>query len=262
MISIFNLTLGADESREVAITGEYFELRNALYPVALIELLDRSGGVVSRLENPEQSDFVRPGRYETVRVTNGATPQTIKHFYGTGDAGSRRTSGSVTVEGTVSVMGDVSVIDGEKSRTLAGGMYAGSLICGATAAKNQNVQLWNPAASGKNLIVTQALLVATNAATNTLYLYGTAVQSATLGAGVANKKIGSAVGVGQLRLEETAALPALQYGPFYQDTATSVRIMLPIRGAIVVPPGFGLGVTCSQQASYVSGSFEWFEEPV
>lgn len=96
MIGIFTLVLEANESREVATTGEYFELRNAPSPLVLIELMDRTGGVVSRLDAPEQSDYVRPGLFETVRVTNGATAQTIKYFYGTGDAGSRRFSGNVT----------------------------------------------------------------------------------------------------------------------------------------------------------------------
>lgn len=111
MIQIFTLNLAANEAREVAVQGEYFELRNAVYPIALVELLDRSGGVISRLENPEQSDYVKPGRYETIRITNGPTAQTVRHFYGSGDAGSRRTSGLVQVDGTVSVVGAVDVID-------------------------------------------------------------------------------------------------------------------------------------------------------
>lgn len=99
MINIFTLILEANESREVAASGEYFELRNAVSTVMLIELLDRTGGVISRLVSPEQSDYVRPGLFETVRITNGATAQTVRYFYGTGDAGSRRFSGNIS--GTV-----------------------------------------------------------------------------------------------------------------------------------------------------------------
>lgn len=101
MIGIFTLVLEANESREVAVTGEYFELRNAPSALALVELMDRTGGIIAKLDAPEQSDYVRPGLFETVRITNGATAQTIKYFYGTGDAGSRRFSGNVT--GTVSI---------------------------------------------------------------------------------------------------------------------------------------------------------------
>lgn len=100
MIQIFTLPLAANEVRSVALQGEYFELRNAQYPVD-IELLDRSGGVVSMITQGMESDFVKPGKYETVRITNGANAQTVRYWYGSGDAGSRRFSGSVT--GTVAL---------------------------------------------------------------------------------------------------------------------------------------------------------------
>lgn len=108
MIQLFKLILEANESREVALSGEYFELRNAINPIALVELLDRSGGVISRLQDLEQSDFVRPGQFETVRVTNGATAQTVRFFIGSGDAGSRRFSGEVVVIGGVTLVPQVS----------------------------------------------------------------------------------------------------------------------------------------------------------
>lgn len=108
MIQLFSLILAANESREVALSGEYFELRNAINEVALVELLDRSGGVLSRLQGLQQSDFVRPGKFETVRVTNGAAAQTLRFFIGSGDAGSRRFSGEVVVIGGVTLVPQVS----------------------------------------------------------------------------------------------------------------------------------------------------------
>lgn len=103
MIEIFPLILTAGETREIALSGDYFELRNAVGVIPLIELIDRSGGVLSRVQGMEQSDYIRPGRFETVRVTNGTTAQTVKFFIGTGDAGSRRFSGLVQVVGDVTV---------------------------------------------------------------------------------------------------------------------------------------------------------------
>lgn len=100
MIKIFKLTLAANEVREVSLQGEYFELRTAASAID-VELLDRSGGVVSLIEQAQESDYVRPGRYETVRITNGATAQAVQFWYGSGDAGSRRFSGSVS--GTVNI---------------------------------------------------------------------------------------------------------------------------------------------------------------
>ena len=109
MIQLFSLDLAANESREVALSGEYFELRNAIQAVSLVELLDRSGGVLSRLQGLQQSDYVRPGLFETVRVTNGPVAQTLRFFVGSGDAGSRRFSGEVTVLNSVSLVSERAV---------------------------------------------------------------------------------------------------------------------------------------------------------
>ncbi|CAN5165540.1 hypothetical protein BH10PSE16_BH10PSE16_43860 [soil metagenome] len=108
-MKIFKLILAANETREAALVGNYFELRNALEAVALVELLDRSGGVIARLEELQQSDYVRPGQFETVRVTNGPVAQTLRFFIGTGEAGSRRFSGEVVVLGDVTLAPEVSV---------------------------------------------------------------------------------------------------------------------------------------------------------
>lgn len=260
MISIFNLTLAANESREVAITGEYFELRNAVYPVALIELLDRSGGVVSRLENPEQSDFVRPGRYETVRVTNGPTAQTIKHFYGTGDAGSRRTSGSVQVIGTVGVTGDVSVIDGGKARTIAGNAFMLSIASGPSAGNISQIQLWNPAGTGKNIILKAFNL---GAGAGGLMRSGLVVVAlANIAAPASLSKLGGgAAGAAQLRYANPAAStlanPSLS---FYVNASDSRPIVL--QEPIVLPPGNGYIIESTGVNVQIIGGYEWVEEPV
>lgn len=258
MISIFNLTLAANEAREVAITGEYFELRNALYPVALIELLDRSGGVISRLENPEQSDFVRPGRYETVRVTNGPTPQTIKHFYGTGDAGSRRTSGLVRIDGA----SDVSIIDGEKNRVIAGGMFCGTPFCVAPAGQYANTQLWNPVGSGKNIIVPSLDFGAGATASMTLFMTATQLASASTQV-AANKRAGGAAPIALLRFESKVAVDPQVLGTLRNEfVVANVPLMWTPKGGLVVPPGYGLNVGANTVAQTITSNFEWLEELV
>lgn len=258
MIQIFTLLLAANEVREVSVSGEYFELRNALFPIAMIELLDRNGAILARLENPEQSDFVRPGPFGTVRITNGATAQTVKHFYGTGDAGSRRTSGLVRIDGS----SDVSVIDGEKNRTNAGGMFAVASYSGAsTATWTAYNQLWNPGGSGKNLIVTQ--LSSSMVLAGSITAGFNAVPITTLSGAVANKKAGVAVGVAQNRIDNGPVAYALSGGflwsPFVQSNAP---VTWQIKGALIVPPGFGLLMSASATNSAITTNFEWFEEPI
>lgn len=257
MISIFTLVLAVNESREVATSGEYFEVRNALFPVALIELMDRTGTVVSLLQNPEQSDFVRPGPFETVRITNGATAQTVKYFVGSGDAGSRRTSGLVRIDGA----SDVSVIDGEKSRTLAGGMFSAGIYAGNAAGLYSVGQLWNPAGSGKNLIVSQ-LSVHQNVQCATIIYHSAAALGADRTAtDAANKLSGAAMGVGLIKVGNIA-FPASFSG-------TKIKVISGvafdekqwnIRGALVVKPGFGLSAITLTIASDLYCNLEWFEE--
>lgn len=261
-MGIFTLTLAANESREVAISGEYFELRNALFPVVLIELLDRSGGVIARLDNPEQSDFVRPGRYETIRITNGATAQTVRHFFGSGDAGSRRTSGQVQVLGTVGVTGDVSVIDGEKSRTLAGGMYSGTPNSQAAAGLYSVCQLWNPLGSGKNLIVASVGLAASTASIALVYTIGASAPTDQTVGRSANKLSGAPLGVGQVRVD-ASNIPNFS-GNLLRTMAcpgSDVREW-DVRGAVVVPPGNGLSMVGTVVNTQLIANFEWFEEVV
>lgn len=260
-MGIFTLSLGANESREAAISGEYFELRNALSPVVLIELLDRSGGVIARLDSPEQSDFVRPGRYETIRITNGPTAQTIKHFYGSGDAGSRRTSGVVTVLGTVGVTGDVSVIDGEKSRSLSGGAFVGNAYKDMVAAEFPQVQLWNPAGSGKNAIVGR-LTLTSNTTQSFVVGSSTAPLLSSSGANrLGAKKLGGAAGVCQVRGQGAAAVNVGSILMNGYVTANKIEI-LEFSSPFVIAPGFGLLV----QGGVVNSDFicnvEFFEESI
>lgn len=255
MIQIFTLTLAANESREVAVRGEYFELRNALFPIALVELLDRSGGVIARLENPEQSDYVKPGTYETVRITNGATAQTIRHFYGSGDAGSRRTSGLVRIDGA----SDVSVIDGGKNRTLAGVAFLAYSNAGGTAGNVPHQQLWNPTGSGKNLIVGRVMLSSGTAQAVRLASHNAALP--TLGAVPTSKRLTGAAGIAQARVLTTSAVAL---GTLMYNTAllANTPLIVSFTEPIVVPPGCGLLSVGSAAGADCPTNFEYFEETV
>jgi len=258
-LAIFQLTLAAGEAREAAITGNYFELRNALYPIALIELMDRSGGVISRLENPEQSDFVKCDRpYETVRITNGATAQTVKHFYGTGEAGSRRTSGLVRIDGS----SDVSIIDGEKNRTLMGGMYAGAVSVTALAANFGAGQIYNPVGSGKNLIVGSSSFYGAAAPTGVYVFMNNAAMANDVTATMAGNKLSAgALGVGKLQWRHFGAVPAFagNYLQSFFGTAYQERVWAP-KGAIVVAPGYGFAFLITPANTAGGANFECFEE--
>lgn len=244
MLSIFSLTLAANEAREAAVTGEYFEIRNAVFPIALIELLDRTGAVVSRLENPEQSDFVRPGPYQTVRITNGPTAQTIKHFYGSGDAGSRRTSGLVQI------------IDNELARSNNGQSFTAHMFAAASTTLFSGVQLYNPAASGVNILIPQFNYNVSGGFA--LQIASSAVQLTGATGTVGNKKAGAAASMAIATQNQTLATALVSPAPF----AASGNGVYRLHSPFVVPPGFGLNFGAPAINAAVSVDVEYFQEAV
>lgn len=159
------------------------------------------------------------------------------------------------------VLGSVSVIDGEKARTLAGGMFAGAPVVGALAGNYGSVQLWNPAGTAKNLIVTQLDVIAIGAPGNPIIAANAAALTTAYAAGVANKKLGGGAGVGQLRTDQTVGVPATVGTLKNVQTSNTANFPWPIKGAIVVPPGFGLLIFNNTIAQGVGANLEWFEEP-
>lgn len=149
------LTMVAGEVREMACGGNYFELRTAAGLVSLIELLDRSGGVVSLLTDAEATDYVRTSRnFEQVRITNGATAQAVKFYYGDGDSGSNRFTGAVT--GTLA-------LDAATIAALIAGKYivrpelsTGNFNNSAALAANTPLTVFTPAANLNGAIILSA----------------------------------------------------------------------------------------------------------
>ncbi|MDP1740083.1 hypothetical protein [Polaromonas sp.] len=95
----FNLTLAANETRAVSVAGDYFELRKAPYVLDLVEFLNVDNGVVALIDEAEATDKTRTKEpFANVRITNGATGQTIRFYHGFGDSGSNRFTGVVSGE--------------------------------------------------------------------------------------------------------------------------------------------------------------------
>lgn len=157
------VTLAANEVREMACSGTYFELRTAAASVDLIELLDRSGGVVSLLDDAESTDYVRTARpFETVRLTNGATPQAVKFYYGDGESGSNRFTGVVSGEvslaaATLAALESVSLNAATLADMKSPPAYTGSYNdAGGALAANTPYTVFTPAANVNGAIILKA----------------------------------------------------------------------------------------------------------
>jgi hypothetical protein len=151
--------------------------------------------------------------------------------------------------------GTVEVVDGEKARTLSGGMFLGTSAQGALASNYSFVQLWNPAGSGKNLIL-QAMQLSSSVANSASFFIGGAPY-ASLGS-VRNKKASAGVGVGQTRY---GAGPNV--GSFLRVSYMAATQPIEWRptGNVVLEPGYGIAAQ-SAINSDITGNFEWFEESI
>lgn len=156
------------------------------------------------------------------------------------------------------ITGSVEVIDGGKSRVKTASSFIGGIYCGAVAGNYSMVQLWNPAGSGKNLVLAQ-----TEYSCKTLCGMYLAVHNAaltTLLGQPANKLTGAAAGVGVTRVQNNAAL--LGTSILYFHVLASSPQILRLGDPMVITPGYGVQVMSDTLNVEVAASFEWYEEPV
>lgn len=154
--------------------------------------------------------------------------------------------------------GVVEVVDGEKSRTLAGGMFVGAATITSSPGQYARCQIWNPVGSGKNLIVSQMSMGVAGAQIVYLSMQATALLTNQTPTAAGNKLLGGALGVGECRVESVAAPLGSSFNQIYVPSGQSY--MWGIRGALVVPPGVGLLAVSAALNTTLTAGFEWFEE--
>lgn len=159
------------------------------------------------------------------------------------------------------ITGEVSVIDGEQARTIAQGRFFGSPSITSGAATFAIQQLWNPAASGKQLIIT-GLNCSTSVA-GTMVIFGDTAQRLNLQANYGNGYLGGSAPSAEMRYELSGGIPPYALGLMasFNCQAGGTQSM-PLSGPIVVPPSAGLSILCNQFSSFVVSNFEWWERAV
>ena len=243
MIEIIRATFLAGEVKTFLIQGEYLEILEAAYPVD-VAMMDRSGAQLSTMRNAEASYFSRPGRYEVIQVTSAAA-QTVRLFVGSGDAGTRRTSG------------DVSVIDGGKSRTAANRAFIASGYTTGTAGNLPIVQLWNPPGSVRNFVVKK---IGWYSSTTGGITWAFQTASLLTPGGIPtgkSKMLGGANSAGLVQLGNLAALPGVPMGG---PTALVTFATYSFDEPLIIPPGFGFSISHNSAATDIFGHFEYFED--
>lgn len=240
---LYPFLIPANGSINLLVSGDYFKIKSATGSISV------TGDSFGTLAGMLPGQGLRDTDYTRLTLTDET---------GAPNAGYILVSDGTFVDDRVT--GEVSVIDGEKSRTIAGGQYVGTpYTVTPTAAQFPVVQLWNPS-TNKNLIVTAISFSSTVASTVNVTndtVARTTDQTATR---AINKLMGAAIGVGQVRQETNAALPS--NGGWGFSVLANNPTFWTIKGAIVVPPSKGLIIVGAVANSGLQGNFEWFEENV
>lgn len=250
MIEIIEGTWAAGETKTYHVNGERIEILDAQYALD-VYLMDKSGAQMSVMKKSEASFFSQPKEGFNSLQIYSAQAQYIRFFVGSGDAGTRRISSTV------------SVIDGGRARVDANVAYSAAANIAAPASNYPYGQLWNPVGSGRRIVVNQASV--SLAATGGASLYWGTAQFPTdvSAAAIASKKSQAAAATGQLRTTIGTAQPAYPYGQLQGlgGTPGLYSVWKPTEPVIVMP-GFGLNVVGGVIATGMAVNFEWFEEVI
>jgi hypothetical protein len=245
------ITLAAGETKVFVKAGRYFEIIDSTGPVT-IGFYDRSGSQNNDATNV-LSGFYLAESYSQFDIYSG-TAQTVEIFISDASAGTRRQPGVVQV------------VDTAKATTQAGTAFAGKTDAAPAATLFGAVQLWNPAGSGKRIIV-ESLLI-TNAATAQNIIMGISPNTAPNNDGAGTSKLsGGAAASGQIRKD--AALAAIG-ATYWASGIVLFSAYLPANGnvprelkrPIILMPGFGLAAVGTIAATTHGCAFDWYEEVI
>ncbi|RQX89632.1 hypothetical protein [Burkholderia stagnalis] len=158
------------------------------------------------------------------------------------------------------ISGDVNVLDGGKSRTLAGSAFMANMFAPAVAGDYPQIQLWNPAASGKRAIIEQIQVNATVTGA-AQYWFKNAVLS-TSGGTPASKLAGSATASAmQLFYQDPAAYETGQALLGSAALSANQTVTIKLTEPLVLMPGYGFTIQQQVQNSALQAVVELYEEP-
>jgi hypothetical protein len=210
-----------------------------------------------------ESVYLQPGQaYKMPAAMSGKNVTwTLRNLKGEGKIGGVILMGEGEFQDN-RVSGSVEVIDGGKARTLAGFAYMGAGAILGEASKYPHVQLFNPAESGRNIVLESMLISVTLA--STVDFGPQAVQLAEVfpAAPVSKKfKAGATPTVGVIRRQNAVSN---QLGNAFANIMVQPSATVPIvfTEPVVIMPGMGMMVQSESVNNTMAVTFEYFEESV
>lgn len=237
-------TLAAGEILRLGVAGDFVRICEAAYAVKVTLL--KGGRVIGSMAGMLAGDYVRDVDFDAVWVTNGTTPQVITLQVAGGGVGSDR------------VLGEVSVINGELARVKANQCFMGVISNPQVAGQCGLAQLWNPAASGKNLILNKVSILAVAGGVFAIFRHNVAL---TLGYPGMSKVASGAASAAEVRSGASAANIGSQYANFGVASANESKDFA-FSEPFVIPPGWGIHTSVNTPNTAAYTTFQWIEEGI
>lgn len=237
----YDFALTGNGSQVILAEGSYYKI---LSSTGAVEVQRDGGSAASPLlagQGERESEFKR---------------LTIRDRSGAGNVGVLIVSDGQFIDDRIT--GEVSTIDGGKARTLAGNAFIYAVAAGPSVGNLSQAQLWNPAGSGRNLILKAFSLGANAAGLMRSGFQNTAIATLAVPAAV-SKLSNGAVGLGQVRTAVPAASSVANPSLSFYVLANT---MLPVQmqEQIVIVPGTGFTVESTGVNVQIICNFEWTEE--
>jgi hypothetical protein len=218
----------------------YFKLLSSVTPVD-VELWSSAGPV---LDAPDaEAGFYLRAPFDRVVITTPVS-QAVSWLFSPAEGGSDR------------LAGEVSIVEGGRSRTLAGIAYISFATAAASPGNQSSVQLWNVSVD-KRLVLTR-LTLGTNTA-QTLQLRRASVALATLAMAAERKLFGTGTSVsGQAKTENPAAAAGAIVSTVLMPANTPFNV--PFSEPLILEPAAGLTISGTTVNTSVNASFDHWEE--
>lgn len=237
---VYDFTLGAGQLVEILAEGSYYRILTATG--ALQVQRDDGSRVGPILEG--QGERNSPFKRLTLRDLSGAANSGTV-LVCDGDFVDHRQAGAAEV------------VSGAYRTTREGIAYWGGTASAIGAADFSHVQLWNPAGSGR-ILVLETLQISVDSGSVALRRHTAAL--ANLATAPANKFLGGAAGVGEVRHQANASAIGTSFNGSVGASFGQSPINF-LNRPVIIPAGHGLIVSHNTVNINTRAMFEWLELP-
>lgn len=239
---IYDFNLAANASLPLHVVGSFYKIISCTGAVSIIRDGGTSLGPINAGQGERDLDF------SSLRIVERT---------GSTNIGTILIADSTFVDDRM--FGDVNVLDGGKSRSNAGLASMVTLGMNPTAGQYNNLQLWNPAGSGKRIVLEG---VAANSSSPGLLYFGlSGVQLLTAGVVLSNynKNFDFTSSIATSRFEVSVSAMNVTYfhAPFISANSSLQR---KYTSPIIINPGRGYTICQRYVNADLTGEFEYYEE--